>query len=409
LLGTYQYDDGDKLNVAQRGSPVASTIQYGYDSVGNRKTTTLDAGSITAVYGTTNNHLESMSGSLPAGYMLGASNVVFTYNNANRLVGIQADGANVASYLVNGLGQRVQKSAGGSVTIFVYDEAGHLLGEYDGTGALIQETVWMEDMPVATLRPSGGGVTVYYVHPDHLGTPRAITRPSDNVFMWRWDNTEAFGNSQPNENPAGQGTFKYGLRFPGQYYDAEIGTNYNYFRDYDPSIGRYVESDPMGLYAGLNTYGYANSGPLSFADPLGLCKIELRFKLIPWFSFRHFYHAFIVTNDHEGPPMYFRGGPTGGNTSFGDIGTNYGTYVPGTKDFEVHNIKLVILDNDEPCDCYNSSFAGTLDRIKNAHFSYNPLTRNSNSVAGTALTAAGLNVGPLPVDAPGFNTTLGPK
>jgi RHS repeat-associated protein len=270
LLGTYQYDDGDKLNVAQRGSPVASTIQYGYDSVGNRKTTTLDAGSITAVYGTTNNHLESMSGSLPAGYMLGASNVVFTYNNANRLVGIQADGANVASYLVNGLGQRVQKSAGGSVTIFVYDEAGHLLGEYDGTGALIQETVWMEDMPVATLRPSGGGVTVYYVHPDHLGTPRAITRPSDNVFMWRWDNTEAFGNSQPNENPAGQGTFKYGLRFPGQYYDAEIGTNYNYFRDYDPSTGRYVESDPIGLRGGINTYAYVGSSPIQYRDPNGL-------------------------------------------------------------------------------------------------------------------------------------------
>jgi YD repeat-containing protein len=97
LLNAYGYDDGDKLNQVQRGSPVASTVQYGYDSVGNRKTTTLDAGSITAVYGTTNNRLESMSGALPAGYMLGAANVVFTYNNANRLVGIQADGANVAS------------------------------------------------------------------------------------------------------------------------------------------------------------------------------------------------------------------------------------------------------------------------------------------------------------------------
>jgi RHS repeat-associated protein len=174
---------------------------------------------------------------------------------------------------VNGLGQRVQKSAGGVTTIFVYDEAGHLLGEYDGTGALIEETVWMEDLPVATFRPSGGGVAIYYVHPDHLGTSRAITRPSDNVFMWRWDNTEAFGNSQPNENPAGQGTFKYGLRFPGQYYDAEIGTNYNYFRDYDPATGRYLRSDPIGLVGELNTYGYVGGNPSGASDFLGLFEI----------------------------------------------------------------------------------------------------------------------------------------
>ena len=82
------------------------------------------------------------------------------------------------------------------------------------------------------------------MHADHLGSPRAVTRPSDNAIMWRWDNTDPFGANAANENPAGQGTFKYALRFPGQYYDAETGTHYNYFRDYDPTIGRYEESDP---------------------------------------------------------------------------------------------------------------------------------------------------------------------
>jgi hypothetical protein len=74
-----------------------------------------------------------------------------------------------------------------------------------------------------------------------------------------------------------------------------------------------------------------------------------------------------------------------------------------------HPIKIVVLDNDEPCDCYNSSFANTLDKIKKAQFSCSPLTRNSNSVAGTALRASGFDVGPLPVSAPGFDTNLGPK
>ena len=60
------------------------------------------------------------------------------------------------------------------------------------------------------------------------------------------------------------------LRFPGQYFDAETGLHYNYFRDYDPSTGRYIESDPIGLDGGLNTYLYAESNPLLLVDPYGL-------------------------------------------------------------------------------------------------------------------------------------------
>jgi RHS repeat-associated protein len=54
------------------------------------------------------------------------------------------------------------------------------------------------------------------------------------------------------------------------YYDSETGTHYNYFRDYDPTIGRYVQSDPIGLDGGLNTYAYVYDGPLQFADTDGL-------------------------------------------------------------------------------------------------------------------------------------------
>jgi RHS repeat-associated protein len=282
LQAAYQYDALDRLITVQKGNPVASTVQYAYDGVGNRQSVQTDSATVTSTYGASSNQLQSIAGAVDGSYMLGAPSVSFAYNNANRLTQIQAGSTTVATYLVNALGQRVQKTASGATTQFVYDESGHLIGEYDGTGALIQETVWMEDLPIATLRPTGTGnptpIAIYYVHPDHLGSPRAVTRPSDNAIVWRWDNTDAFGNNPPNENPSGLGIFTYNLRFPGQYFDAEIATNYNYFRDYDPGTGRYVESDPIGLKGGINTYAYVAANPLVLIDPLGLCAPGARMK-----------------------------------------------------------------------------------------------------------------------------------
>jgi RHS repeat-associated protein len=63
----------------------------------------------------------------------------------------------------------------------------------------------------------------------------------------------------------------YNLRFPGQYADVETGLNYNYYRDYDPATGRYIESDPIGLRGGsYSTYAYAHGNPALLIDPLGL-------------------------------------------------------------------------------------------------------------------------------------------
>jgi len=64
--------------------------------------------------------------------------------------------------------------------------------------------------------------------------------------VWRWDQQEPFGVNLPDENPSGLGTFDLPLRLPGQYYDQETNLHYNYFRDYDPSLGRCGERDPVG-------------------------------------------------------------------------------------------------------------------------------------------------------------------
>jgi RHS repeat-associated protein len=90
------------------------------------------------------------------------------------------------------------------------------------------------------------------------------------VTVWRWD-SDAFGTTAANDDPDGDSTsFVYNPRFPGQYYDSENGLSYNYFRDYDPQTGRYMESDPVGLRGGINTYSYVIGNPVGMLDPFGL-------------------------------------------------------------------------------------------------------------------------------------------
>lgn len=120
-----------------------------------------------------------------------------------------------------------------------------------------------------TITVSASQAKVYYIHTDHLNTPRLITNETAQA-VWRWDHAEPFGTFPANENPSGLGAFEFNVRFPGQYFDKETNTHYNYYRDYDPSVGRYVQSDPIGLDGGINTYAYVKDNPLGFIDPNGL-------------------------------------------------------------------------------------------------------------------------------------------
>jgi len=252
-------------------SPLPGSQAFTFDGNGNRTSITESGTAYSYVSQANSNRLLSTAGPTARTYTYDASGNItadgihtYAYDDRGRLVGLDSG---AATYQHNGQGQRVTKD-NGAVTLYAYDEAGQLIGEYDSLGNAMQEHVWFNSAPVAVL----SGANAYYVHTDHLGTPRAVT--DGNTTIWRWE-SDAFGSTAAQEDPDGDLTpFTYNLRFPGQYFDVESGLHYNYYRTYDPGTGRYLESDPIGLTGGLNTYGYVGSNPLSYADAYGLYEIR---------------------------------------------------------------------------------------------------------------------------------------
>ncbi len=106
----------------------------------------------------------------------------------------------------------------------------------------------------------------YYVN-DHLNTPQQLLN-ENNTITWE-AGYEAFGEASITTQ---QVTNNH--RFPGQYYDKETGLHYNWNRYYDVTVGRYITSDPAGLYGGLNSYAYVGSNPLAYIDIMGLMKCK---------------------------------------------------------------------------------------------------------------------------------------
>ena len=86
---------------------------------------------------------------------------------------------------------------------------------------------------------------IHYVHTDHLLTPRLLSNGSG-VVVWHWI-SDAFGETLPNGDVDGDGVVvTFNPRYPGQYYDEETKLHYNWHRYYDPTLGRYITSDPIG-------------------------------------------------------------------------------------------------------------------------------------------------------------------
>ncbi|KJV36805.1 RHS repeat-associated core domain-containing protein [Luteibacter yeojuensis] len=209
-----------------------------------------------------------------AGNLIALGDATLAYDGAARLASASEQGRTVVSYGYDGEGNRVARTVGtnGKTTLTLFDEAGRWLADYDDTGKVSKQAVRMNELLVGLVADG----KLYYVAPDHLGSPREILDPVRNAIVWRWwHNRDPFGSMLPDEDPDGDGTaFNFNLRFPGQRYDPLTGLHANGARDYDPTTGRYVQADPIGLAGGVNPYAYVTNRPLSAVDPLGLVKWE---------------------------------------------------------------------------------------------------------------------------------------
>ena len=234
---------------------------FGWDGNGNR---TSDATGSYSYTSSTNRLTASPVGSVgidAAGNttMVGAR--TYTYSDEGRLNQVLNGGAVVGTYRYRADRLRASKTTGSGTTLFHWDAAGNLLEETNTAGVATRGYAWLNSVPIAQWTGTGP-VLPLYLHADHLGTPRLGTG-SAGAVAWRWDGA-AFGTVSPT------GSVQVNLRFPGQYYDSESGLYQNWHRDYDQSIGRYIQSDPIGLEGGINTYAYTYLNPVSYADPKGL-------------------------------------------------------------------------------------------------------------------------------------------
>jgi RHS repeat-associated protein len=277
---TMTYDVLNRLHTATSGTGGYGSYTYGFDPVGNLTSLTLGSTTTTYSYATGTNQLSAIGSSSVStnangnitGIPIvgGSSNATFSYSKANRLSAASGGGISTAitGMAYDAFGQRFSKSyTSGSPTLYFYDQKGEVIAE--NIGGTWTDYAYVDGIPLAIIVPTASPAAdqINYVLTDRLGTPQQVWNSASTVAEV-WSNTY---------QPFGQGGVPTSgivndIRLPGQTYDPETGFHYNLFRDYMPNLGRYLESDPVGLAGGTtNTYAYANDNPFKWTDRRGLC------------------------------------------------------------------------------------------------------------------------------------------
>jgi RHS repeat-associated protein len=296
---SYTYDRAHRLISAKQPS-IFGDQTYKYDENSNRIELVNSEGTNKYIYNE-NHELVSIkntlddinketalsydaNGSLLSESVEGGDTTKYNFNGYGRLDKVEKNNLELATYEYDPQGRRLSKTVNGETTYFLYDDTGaSLVGEYGASGDLIRSYSYSSSRyystnPVfqKTVKADGGYEFNFYQN-DILGSPQLMIDSTGSV-TWQGE-YDAFGKMRTIiENKANP------LRFPGQYYDGETGFHQNWRRNYHPSTGRYISSDPTGLAGGINTYGYVEANPLIKFDPKGEHAILIAAGIAAWWA-----------------------------------------------------------------------------------------------------------------------------
>jgi RHS repeat-associated protein len=263
----------------QPSDQVLRSSAYAYDIVGNRS----DSGSVvlpgnrlarfkgdTLIYDADGNLVKRRN--LSTG-----STDSLVWNSLGQLTAFRRNGVTVASFFYNGFGQRVRKVAGTTTTRYLQD-GDDLLAETDANGKRLAEYTYYPgiDKPHSVRRWSGTTSAVSYFITDVPGNVIALVNQSGAITA-RYGYSP-FGTLQDSSGA----TAANQIRFAARELDKETGLYFVRARYYDPTLGRFISEDPIGLEGGINLYTYAGNNPVNALDPTGMFKIRISWRSIGW-------------------------------------------------------------------------------------------------------------------------------